>query len=122
MDDPGFSGFYTENYPDAVEISKSPVAFLTFYPIFSAVKHRLAHKVGHVPLDAESQEIPIFRYGIPDPRTRKIPVWCFWDGEKGWAVENITEEQRKLPMEWVVNYQSLKEMIEDEWRPEKSLW
>lgn len=117
-----FSGFYTENYPDAAEISKSPVAFLTFYPIFSAVRQKLAHKVGHVPLDAESQKIPIFRYGIPNLRTGKVSVWCFWDGEKEWAVENITDEQRKLPIKWIMNYQFLKEMIENEWRPEKWLW
>ncbi|MBV1830452.1 hypothetical protein HNW77_06480 [Komagataeibacter sp. AV436] len=92
-----FSGFYTENYPDAAGVSKYPVVFLTFYSIFSAVRHRLAHKIGHVPLDAESQKIPIFRYGIPDPRTKKVPVWCFWDGDKEWAVENILMNSVNFP-------------------------
>lgn len=121
-----FSGFYKEHdckkKKDINKIAQSPVQFITFFPLITAERGKFVHKCGNVPLDEEAKKMPIFRYGIPDPRTKKVPVWCFWDGEKEWAVENITDEQRKLPIKWVVNYDSFVSMIEEEWRPEKNTW
>ncbi|WP_129551418.1 hypothetical protein [Komagataeibacter xylinus] len=75
-----------------------------------------------MPLDEKGREMPVFRYGIPDFSTRNVPLWCFWDGEKEWPVENITNEQRKLPMKIIVNGIALIDKIENGWPPENDPW
>ncbi|MGS0648288.1 hypothetical protein ACU81Q_11720 [Komagataeibacter melomenusus] len=118
-----FSGFYPdEGEQDVTEIVKSPVAFIIFFLVYAADRRRVIHKCGYVPLDEKAREMPVFRYGIPDFRTKKVPVWCFWDGEKEWPVENITDEQRKSPMKIIVNDIALIDKIERGWTPENDPW
>lgn len=117
-----FSGFYEGIHPELTGIVKYPVSFLIFFPIMAAERRKIVHKCGNVPLDEESKKIPVFRYGIPDFETKKVPVWCFWDGEKEWPVENLTDEQRKLPMKVIVNDIELIDRIERGWTPENDPW
>ncbi|GBR17217.1 hypothetical protein AA0616_0992 [Komagataeibacter nataicola NRIC 0616] len=80
------------------------------------------HKCGHVPLDDESKKIPVFRTGVPHPQTNRVEIWCFSDEEKEWIVENITDEQRKLPIKMIANALSLIDKIDNGWRPENHPW
>ncbi|MBV1830232.1 hypothetical protein HNW77_04540 [Komagataeibacter sp. AV436] len=109
----------TENIEGIINM---PVLFWIFFPLISAEKQKVIHKYGHVPIDKEKIKIPIFRIGFPNLKTNKVKVWCFWDGEKEWAVENITQEQRKLPMKIIVNDTALIEKIENGWSPENDAW
>ena len=64
---------------------------------------------------SENKAFPVFRDGIADPRTEKVAVWWFWDGEKEWRVGKITPEQRKMPIRSLWNCKMLVERIEEGW-------
>ncbi|MGS0648647.1 hypothetical protein ACU81Q_13575 [Komagataeibacter melomenusus] len=117
-----FEGIYPDEDQNIAGIVHSPVAFLIFFPLGAADRRKLVHKCGHVPLDEEGQKIPVFRNGVPDPQTNRVEVWCFSDEEKEWFVENITDEQRKLPLKIIANAASLIYKIDNGWRPENHPW
>jgi hypothetical protein len=107
-----------ENRPsDFSELANGPVRFSTFLPVAAAVKRRVFKVVGHEVVAPHNQPFPIFRNGIADPKTKKVSVWWFWDGEREWKVGQITPEERKMPIVGVWNATLLVERIEAGWTP-----
>ena len=84
----------------------------------AAVNRGIFKVVAHHDIAAQNRPFPIFRNGIADPKTKKVAVWWFWDGEKEWEVGKITAEQRKLPLLEGWNDAMLVLRIEEGWRPE----
>jgi len=113
-----FSDFYDERPEDFNEVAKSQTKFGTFFPLEISVKLKLVTIVANKPIISKSQRFPIFRAGLRAPKTGRVEVWWFWDGEKEWKVGEITEDQRKLPIRQIVNYAELVKMIESGWTPE----
>ncbi len=99
------------------ELVNGPVRFSTFFPVTAAVKGGVFNVVGHESVAFHNQPFPVFRNGIADPKTKKVAVWWFWDGEKEWKVGEITAEQRKMPIVGVWNDTLLIERIEAGWAP-----
>jgi hypothetical protein len=58
----------------------------------------------------------VSRGGTPDPKTKKVAVWWFWE-EKEWKVGELTSEQRKMPIRGIWNDTMLVHRIEIGWTP-----
>ena len=91
--------------------------FSTFFPVRAAISQEVFKVVAHEKIAPDNQPFPVFRNGVADPKTKKVSVWWFWDGEKEWKVGAITPEQRKMPMVGVWNATLLVENIESGWTP-----
>lgn len=111
-------GIYT-NEPDLNELVEKEKNFWVFFPVGSALKKKVIQKVKNILLPIHAKEFPIFRTGVVDPSTGRVENWWFWDGEQGWMVGKITDEQRKLPIRGVWNDTLLIQRIEEGWLPEK---
>ncbi|BAV50749.1 Uncharacterized protein MLTONO_5847 [Mesorhizobium loti] len=97
------------------DIVSNAVQFSCFFPLGSAVSKGIVTVVGNVAVPAEVAAFPIFRDGVADPRTGKVSVWWLWDGEKEWRVENLTPEQRKMPIRGIWNDTLLIERVISGW-------
>lgn len=107
-----------ERRPDGFsELVDEPVRFSTFLPVAAAVKRGLFEVVAHERIALQHRSFPVFRNGIEDPKTKKVAVWWFWDGEREWRVGEITPEQREMPIASVWNDTLLVERIESGWTP-----
>lgn len=109
--------------PDADVLAKltaGPTAFHAFVLLQHAVKHGEATVVGSYPIPSHARKLPVFRDGLPNPRTRKVEDWVLWDGQRRWPVGAISDEQRKLPLLVVLPVSTLGPQIAEGWRPEKS--
>jgi len=102
------------------KLTAGPTAFHAFVILQDAVKHGEATVVGSYPIPSHARKFPVFRDGLPNPRTRKVDDWVLWDGKRRWHVGAISDEQRKLPLLVVVPVSTLGPQIAEGWRPEKS--
>jgi hypothetical protein len=94
-----------------------PVRFSTFFPVRAAIMRGSFKIVGHAEIASQNKVFPVFRDGVPDPKTKKVATWWFWDGEKSWKVGEITPEQRKMPIRAIWTDAFLIERIESAWTP-----
>jgi hypothetical protein len=93
------------------------VRFSTFLPVTGAVAGGVFKVVGHEKIALHNQPFPTFHNGVADPKTKKVAVWWFWDGEREWKVGALTIEQRSMPIVGVWNATLLIERIEAGWTP-----
>lgn len=107
-------GFYRERPPSLAQVVEQPARFSIFFPLAAAVNQRLFAIVGNEPIPEKDQRFPIFRDVMPGTK-----VWWLWDGTRSWRVGDLTEEQRKMPLRWIVNHKVLLDMIESGWTPER---
>src|ERR1700722_6424743 len=77
------------------EVVSGPIRFSTFFPVATAVNRGVFNVVAHEQIAPENKPFPLFRNGIADPKTKKVSVWWFWDGQKEWRVGDSTPEYRK---------------------------
>jgi hypothetical protein len=107
-------GFYPDRPPSLRQVVDQPARFSIFFPLAAAVNQGLFAKVGNEPIPERDRPFPIFREVMPGTK-----VWWLWDGERSWRVGDLTEEQRKMPLRWIVNHKALLDMIESGWTPER---
>ena len=93
--------------------------FWIFFPIAAAEKQGIVVRRGRFPIPDHSRNPPLFRAGNRDPETGKVQDWWLWDGAKEWPIEQLTDEQRKLPIRGAWNDTLLIQRIEQGWLPEK---
>lgn len=105
--------------PDLDRVLEGEVQFVCVFPLQSAVSQRIVHVAGNGRVPAEAAKLPVFRNGVMDPRTGKVAVWWFWDGEREWKVGSLTEEQKRMPLLGCWNDTLLSERIVAGWRPEQ---
>jgi hypothetical protein len=112
-------GFF-DNRPSQFDglVRESPVSMM-FCALNRAMRDGICEVAGSVPVPEESQEFPLFRntqdYGVrpsTDPKR-----WWFWDGEKSWFVGKLKPEQRRMPIEEIVDGELLRERVETGWSP-----
>jgi hypothetical protein len=107
-----------ESRPDSFAgLVDQPVRFSAFLPVAAAVKRGLFKVVANERIALQHRSFPVFRNGIADPKTKKVAVWWFWDGEREWKVGELTPEQREMPIASVWNDTLLIERIESGWTP-----
>src|SRR3954471_5448970 len=77
-----FDPLFTNPPSDFSQVADGPVRFSTFFPLRAAVSRNTFKVVGHERIAPGNREFPIFRGGNADPKTKKVAVWWFWDGER----------------------------------------
>jgi hypothetical protein len=65
----------------------------------------------------QSKTFPLFRDGIADPTTGRVPVWWLWDGERSWPVGELTADQRRLSIRTMWDEVTLASRIARGWTP-----
>ena len=97
-----------------------PIRFSNFFPLTSALNQGVVTRVGNEPVPPHLRAQSLFRYGLPDPVSRKVEEWFLWRGDVDYTkVEKLTPELSRLPTTGVWNIDFLVEKIEDNWRPEQ---
>jgi hypothetical protein len=112
---PGFFGARPSGFAELVTQRE---AFVVFFPLKAAVSRKLVSIVGNEQVPLEAQKFPLFRAAGFVDRSGRVREWWLWDGERSWQIGNLTDEQRRLPIQEVCNDTALKEMIEEGWTPE----
>jgi hypothetical protein len=112
---PGFFHIRPSGFSDLVNLRS---VFVKFFPLQAAVNRNIVTIVANESIPVEALSFPVFRAGMIDPKTKKVHVWWFWDGEREWKIGAITEEQKKMPIRGLVNDTMLIELIESGWTPE----
>src|SRR5437016_426711 len=110
-----FDTMFQERPKDPSVITDGAVRFSTFLPIRTAVHRGTFDIVGNYSIAPENRQFPVFRNGVPNPKTKKVSVWWLWDGDKEWKVGELTPEQRQLPILAVWNDTFLVERVETGW-------
>jgi hypothetical protein len=112
-----FDALFDGRPDDFLKLVNGTVRFSTFFPVAAAIKRGVFNVVDHENVAPHNQLFPVFRNGVTDPKTKKVAVWWFWDGEREWKVGTIAPEQRKMPIVGVWNDTLLIERIESGWTP-----
>lgn len=99
-------------------VVREPVRFSCWLPAKLLVARNTLSVVARCDVPDSRKALPIFRSGVPDPRTGKVDVWWLWDGETEWRVGTLTPEQRKYPMTEVIGIPTVIHRIESGWNPE----
>lgn len=110
-------GIFEVRPEDLNKVVNQQEIFMTFFPLQAAVDKKIFEVIGNFLVPEAAMKFPLFRTGVIDPATGKVKVWWLWDGEKEWRVNDITTEQRKLPLRGIWNDTLLIERIEQGWTP-----
>ena len=78
---------------------------------------RLARVIGNFPIPRHAKAFPVFRTGLPNPRTGEVEDWVLWDGNRHWPVGALTVDQRKLPVRTILLLEDVAEDITKGSRP-----
>jgi hypothetical protein len=101
---------------DFIDLVGSPLQFETFFPLGAALHRNLVAIAGHVAIPRRLRDFPIFRNGVADLETRRVANWWLWDGKREWMIGSLGEEQKRYPIQEVINDTLLRERIESGWR------
>lgn len=102
-------------FPEAPTLAEVATIDQWRWPVFflprQAVRRRLAHGIGVIPIPQPLREFPMLRGGggpLPWMAVKYV------DGES--QTFGLTTD-RSLPISWIVNDTALREMIEGNWQP-----
>ena len=73
--------------------------------------------VGHEPVPERCRAFPLFRTGVRDPKTSRVPTWWLWDGNVSWPIGTLIDEQRHLSLRQIWNYKILADRAGRGWLP-----
>lgn len=111
-------GTYSDRPNSLAAIAQQAERFVTFFPVDFALKKNIVVLVGCEDIPATFQRNPLFRApGLRD-RDGRVMKWFLIDGDREIPLGALTPEQRKLPIQVLVNDTALIEMIENNWLPE----
>lgn len=111
-------GFHASRPLDVCALVSARESFVAFFPLELAVQRKIFELVAQCEVPEAARAFPVFRIGIPDPTTRKVKLWWFWDGAKEWRVGSISAAQRALPLREVCDEVVLVRRIEEGWTPQ----
>jgi hypothetical protein len=105
-----------EEVPD---LCKRTELYYCFYPLNAAIRAGHVRIIDKCSIPTRCRKMPNFKMYFENPDT-VVKTWFVWDGKsaKPKRVSGLSLEERKYPMEEVVAYSSLVEMIESGWLPE----
>lgn len=113
-----FEVLHARPLADLAEVVHSQVAFTTFFPVHAAIKQGLVRRVGQAEIAPENKKMPMFRWGIPHPVSKKVEQWYLWDGTDHRKIDSLSKDQRKWPIREIMLMEGLTTAIEEGWRPE----
>jgi hypothetical protein len=101
---------------------KEKTVFHSFVFLEESLKEpRLARVIGNFRIPRHAKAFPVFRDGLPDPKTGEVTHWVLWDGKRQWPVGALTAEQRKLPVRTILLLEDVAEDITRGYQPEHDL-
>jgi hypothetical protein len=122
-----YKSYLVHLYPIGTELSElkeTEPQFCCLLPLRTALRQKcmkeIIKEVGKMEIPEQLKKFPLFRNGIAGPGTLKVNCWSFWDGEKHWDVGDITDEQRKMPVEGICNTASIIWRLETGYTAEKN--
>lgn len=114
-----FDELHSASPKDFAQVVRGRVRFSTFFPVSAALRQKLIKKVANEGIAAENRAFPWFRYGIPDPVSRKVKEWFLWrGGDEYTPILEFKEEHRRLSLVGSWNLTMLVERLQKGWRPE----
>jgi len=90
--------------------------YVAFYPVSAALAQGLAQVIGSMPSPGLPRRYR--RAGAIDQDGRVL-TWMIEDGDSEELKEQLTDEERELPIARVWNHEMLFHRISEGWRPEK---
>ncbi len=112
---------YFKERPTVETMLSCEVGIITFFPLNLALKEREFRLIGNTNIPETRRQFPIFRVLGYSSLDGSIKKWKFWDGESVWPdkyVENLSDEQQRLPVRGIYNKAFLIERLEECWTPE----
>jgi hypothetical protein len=101
------------------ELKNTTTQFCCFFEVWSAIRQKFVKKIDMIEIPPQLKEFPVFRSGLPDPITKKIKNWWFWDGEKSWMAGEINDNQRKIPIDGIWSATTIIDRLENGYTVEK---
>jgi len=114
-----FPGLHSDRPQSFEDITRKGRQFECFFLLGLAVRRGYVSIVGNLPVSAPLATFPLFRTGIIDPSSGKVPTWWLWNGESEWPVGQLTAEQKTLSILGIWNHALLVERIEDGYTPDQ---
>ena len=114
-----FDALFESRPRDLSKVVDRPTRFECCFPLQAAVNRDIFEVVGHEGVKAPPPKEFKLR-GFID-RDGTIHNWFIVQGEDHHLIESLSEEQKKLPYEEIINDTLLIERIEDGWRHETGL-
>jgi hypothetical protein len=110
---------FEERPTDFDTIVRGDERFVIFFPVGAALSRGIITLVGNFEIPLSARRFPLFKDGGGrDPATKQLRSWWLWDGDREWRVPELTPEQKRLPVPWVVNDTMLINQIVSGWSPE----
>ena len=92
--------------------------FITYFPLSAAHAKQIVKRVANEPIPDEFRTQPIMRSpGKIDPERRVVESWWIIDRDREYLVTSLTEEQKHLPIDGIINDTLLIELLMTDWRP-----
>lgn len=104
------------------EILDKRIGIIIFFPLNAAVHRKIFDVIGNLPIPSHRSRFPVFRCPGGTDKEGNVKQWKFWDGRHLWPeiwLTQLTDKQKKLPIEGVWNDTLLIERLEEGWTPDK---
>lgn len=113
-----FPALYQQR-PPLTDVIIHNYCYLTFYPLQAAVKRGLIEIIGREQAaDYPLENLVMRRSGAIDNQG-KVLTWVIEEGGREVVKQELSEEERKIPIASIWNHEALLYYIEQQWRPEK---
>jgi Regulator of ribonuclease activity B len=110
-------GLYDHRPESFSELGRSKELYFTFFPLGAAASRDMVEIVTNELVPTSAVKFPLMR--IPGAITSegKVLNWEIWNGETGWRVKELTEDQKLLSITGIWDLALLVERIVLGWRP-----
>jgi len=111
---------FPERPGDLEEVISDDVGIITFFPLNIAVRRKIFSVIGNRPVPEKRRQFPLFRVRGYIDRSGTVRQWKFWDGQKTWPEQwltELTDKEMELPIEGIWNDTLLIDRLETGWMP-----
>lgn len=110
-------GLYDTPQNDLEMLAQKTSLFSTFFALPAAIKSKLVKNIGTCTVPEAAQIFPLFKQGFEDPKTNKVYIWNFWDGENRWSKSDLDDREKNASLIGYPSYDVLVSRIERQWSP-----
>jgi uncharacterized protein YaaQ len=103
------------------ELVGQEAQFYTFFPLIQAVKAGVVRSIGSLQVEPSDRALPRLKTPGGVLRDGTVTDWFLIDGERVSRVHRLSDDERRLQDQMVVNDTALAEMLAEGWTPETSV-
>ena len=105
------------NRPDDFsDLVRQREKFHVFFPVGAAVNRGMVRLVVNEEIPEAFSKFPVFKACNTNFETGK-KTWWLWDGEKSWRVGELSPEHYDYPIQQIVSFGALVDLIDRGWLP-----